>query len=229
MTWHNVKKIISISSKIILILALAVLLLMLVCDFVVTHYAKGRIYDDIDSIPCHSVGLLLGTAPITSIGGYTNRFFTYRIDAAEKLFKSGKISKIIISGDGNSLNGIDETACMRDSLVARGVPSDRITLDPKGFRTLNSIVRTTEVYREHSFIIISQKFHNERALYQAMHFDLGPLDISAFNAKSAWLLKTYIREYFARVILLIDLLRKDELKAECYGPSDRETHALFFN
>ena len=54
---------------------------------------------------------------------------------------------------------------MKDSLIAHGVDANDIILDGKGFRTLDAVVRAVKVYNIHSFVIISQRFHNERAIY----------------------------------------------------------------
>lgn len=96
------------------------IVVMLACNQIVTNNAKGKAYYDIDNIKYNKVGLLLGTTPQARIGRITNYFFIYRIDAAEQLYKAGKIEKILISGDENSFDGINEPDCMRDSLVARG-------------------------------------------------------------------------------------------------------------
>ena len=95
--------------------------LMLICNQIVVNNAEGKVYSDIDRIKYNKVGLLLGTTPQARFDRITNYFFIYRIDAAEQLYKAGKIEKILVSGDENSLDGVNETECMRDSLVARGV------------------------------------------------------------------------------------------------------------
>ena len=185
------------------------LALMLGCDFLVTQHAKGKIYDDVETIPYREVGLLLGTTPQTRIGGYINRFFVFRINAAEKLFKAGKVSKILISGDEDSLDGVNEVVSMRDSLIVRGVPAEAILLDGKGFRTIVSVERANKVFGLNTFTIITQQFHNERAIYQADHLGLGLEDIIAYNAespRSAMALLIYAREYLARVKMFWDLV-----------------------
>ena len=188
----------------------AIIILMLACDYLVTSNAKGKLYDDVVEIPYREVGLLLGTTPQTRIGRVVNRFFVFRIDAAEKLYKAGKISTILISGDEDSLDGVNEVESMKEALMARGIPEYVIILDGKGFRTLESIVRAKLVFDLQSFTLISQKFHNERALYQANHLDLDIKDPIAFNAespRSAMALITYAREYLARVKLFLDIIR----------------------
>lgn len=190
------------------IAGLLCLALMLICDQLVTDNAEGKAFSDIGSIKYNKVGLLLGTTPQARLTKVTNYFFIYRIDAAEQLYKAGKIGKILISGDEDSMDGINEPECMRDSLVARGVPSSDILLDGKGYRTINSVVNANKLFGLKSFTIISQKFHNERAIYQAEHLALDLENALAFNAEMPKTRRAYltsVREYFARVKMFIDL------------------------
>ena len=195
------------------VMSFVCIFLMIICNQIVVNNARGKAFSDIDSIKYNKVGLLLGTTPQARIGRITNYFFIYRIDAAEELYKAGKIEQILISGDENSLDGINEPECMRDSLVARGIPSNAIFLDGKGYRTINSVINANKVYGLKSFTIISQEFHNERALYQAEHLGLDMENIQGYNAKmpkSRRAFLTTIREYFARVKMFIDLITFDE-------------------
>ena len=194
-------------------LTIIFIVILFVCNQVVVSTTKGKVFSDIDSIKYNTVGLLLGTTPQARIGRITNYFFIYRIDAAEQLYKVGKIEKILISGDEHSLDGINEPECMRDSLVARGVPASAIILDGKGYRTICSVINANKVYGLKSFTIISQKFHNERAIYQAEHLGLDVENIQAYNAKDPKSRRAYlttIREYFARVKMFLDLLTDKE-------------------
>ena len=189
------------------------LALMLICNQIVVNNAEGKAFSDIDSIKYNKVGLLLGTTPQARITKVKNYFFIYRLDAAEQLYRAGKIEKILISGDEYSLDGVNEPECMRDSLVARGIPERAIILDGKGYRTINSIVNANKVFGLKSFTIISQEFHNERALYQAEHLGLDVENLQAYNAKMPKSRRAYIttiREYFARVKMFWDLFISKE-------------------
>ena len=193
--------------------AVVCLALMLICNQIVVSNAEGKVFSNIDSIKYNKAGLLLGTTPQARIGRITNQFFTYRIDAVEQLYKAGKIEQILISGDENSLDGVNETECMRDSLVARGIPANAIILDGKGYRTISSVINANKVYGLKSFTVISQKFHNERAIYQAEHLGLDVENIQAYNAKDPKSRRAYlttIREYFARVKMFMDLITYDD-------------------
>lgn len=194
------------------IIALICIAIMLICNQLVASNAEGKNSSNMDSLKYNTFGLLLGTTPQARITKVKNYFFIYRLDAAEELYNAGKIDKILISGDENSLDGINEPECMRDSLVARGVPASDIILDGKGYRTINSIINANKVFGLKSFTIISQKFHNERAIYQAEHLQLDVENLQAYNAKmpkSRRAFLTTIREYFARVKLFVDLCFSD--------------------
>ncbi len=175
------------------------------CNMVVTNYAKDRVYDDVHAIPHRGVGLVLGTSPYYK--GVRNFYYDNRITAAAELYKAGKVDLLIVSGgDYCDQDGYDEPMAMRDSLVSQGVPIDRILLDRNGTRTLLSIFNIRDRYRVDNITIISQKYHNERALYQA-HY-LG-VDAIAYNAELPDLrwkkVKNLGREYLARVKLFLDL------------------------
>ena len=187
-----------------LIVGVAVALtLVIVCDAIVVHGAKGRIFDSVEQIPHNRVGLLLGTSPITPQGEH-NYYFDYRIDAAAALFAAGKVDYILISGDRHGDN-YDETRWMADSLVAHGVATGRILTDPAGFRTINSMENARQRFGCDSLTIISQHFHNERALYLAGHVGIEAV---AYDAQDVTLwhkwLKIHSREFLARVKLFID-------------------------
>ena len=95
---------------------------------------------------------------------------------------------------------------MHDSLVCRGIPDSIITLDYHGLRTLSSI-QNTKAMGIDSITIISQHYHNERALLLADHNDI---DAIAYNADLPTTLfrraKNLAREFLARVKLWLDLL-----------------------
>lgn len=181
---------------------------MVICDQLVAHSAKGRLYDDVGNIPHRKVGLILGTSPISTWNGRRNYYFDHRIKAGAELYKAGKVDWLVVSGGDyrNTENGYDEPVAMRDSLMKQGVDSTRIILDYDGTRTLNSIAKMRDVYCQDSIIIISQKYHNERALYQAKN--LG-IDAIGFNAKTPGRRTSWWRNrgrgVLARVKLFIDV------------------------
>ena len=135
--------------------------------------------------------------------GKTNPYFKNRIDAAEELFESGKIKYILISGD-NRRHNYNEPQAMKDSLVNRGIPKESLVLDFAGLRTLDSMVRSKEIFGQDSVTVISQQFHNERAIYLARHYGIHAIGYNAKDVSAYEGLKTQIRELLARVKVFVD-------------------------
>ena len=177
--------------------------LIVICNYWITSSTNSKLYNDSYTIPTRKVGLVLGASKKT-IRGTNNLYFTYRIQAAYQLFKANKVQYLLLSGD-NHIKGYDEPSDMREALIALGVPDSCIVLDYAGFRTLDSVERCNEVFDEDSITIISQEFHNQRALFIA---DKNKINAIGFNAKEVnknYSFKTRIREYFARVKCVLDL------------------------
>jgi SanA protein len=137
--------------------------------------------------------------------GGPNLYFVYRINAAVTLYESGKITNIIISGD-NSRKEYNEPQNMKDELIKRAVPADKIYLDYAGFRTYDSVYRMKEIFGQSSFTIISQEFHNQRALYIANALQIEAVGFNAKDVDSYNGFKTKVREKLARVKLMLDLI-----------------------
>ena len=196
--------------RIIIVVLLAPLfgiLIIALCNMTIIQYSKGRVYNNVKEIPYKEVGLLLGTSP-TTINGWTNIYYTYRIDAAVKLYKAKKISRILISGDGKE-KSYDEPKYMRRDLIKRGIPANKITLDKKGLRTYDSVINAKETFGLSNFTVISQRFQNERAIYLAGHNDIDAIGYNAKDApnqKGKSAVKVRIREVFAKVKVFMDLI-----------------------
>jgi len=172
--------------------------------------AEGKTYIMVKDVPHFKVGLLLGTSKMTK-GGALNIYYTKRIKAAAKLFQANKIDYIIISGD-NSKKTYDEPTDMKNDLIAAGIDSNKIYLDYAGFRTFDSIVRCKEVFSQDSVLVISQQFHNERAIYIGEQEGMFVRGFNAADVSKAYGKWTMLREAFARVKVLVDFIIGTEPK-----------------
>ncbi|MFH1999280.1 MAG: ElyC/SanA/YdcF family protein [Planctomycetota bacterium] len=186
----------------------SIVLLTLACNLWIVAATWSRIYDDPDELPYNEVGLLLGTSQYLTDGGL-NLHFRNRILAAAQLYAKGRIKHILASGDHYSDANYNEPHAMKEALMKAGVPESAITLDPKGLRTLDSIVRAYRVFGHARFTIISQGYHNARAVFIAMHHDLDVVAFSTEPVPFRHVLKTWFREYFARLKALADLYLLD--------------------
>lgn len=179
------------------------ILLIVLSNYWIVSSTKTQVYSDLDAIPTRKVGLVLGAGKITSRGTH-NLYFTFRIQAAYDLFKAGKIKFLLLSGD-NHIKGYDEPSDMREAMLALGVPDSCIVLDYPGFRTLDSVVRCNEVFGEDSITIISQEFHNQRALFIANKNKINAIGYNAREVSKNYSFRTRFREYFARVKCVLDI------------------------
>ncbi|RJT46825.1 outer membrane permeability protein SanA [Rahnella woolbedingensis] len=181
---------------IILMLAVAIGL-----DQWISLRTQPYIYDEVQTLPHRQVGVVLGTAKYYRTG-VINQYYLYRIQGAINAYNSGKVKYLLLSGD-NAQQSYNEPSTMRRDLIAAGIPASDIVLDYAGFRTLDSIVRTRKVFDTNDFIIITQRFHCERALFIALHMGIQAQCFAVPSPKN--MLSVRSREIFARLGALTDL------------------------
>ncbi|MDQ1281888.1 MAG: SanA protein [Patescibacteria group bacterium] len=178
--------------------------------FYISNYSNPFIYNDVEKIPENKVGLVLGTSPVTKKGD-VSLFFTSRMIATKELIDNNKINYILVSGDNKTIS-YNEPKYMRNYLLKLGIDEGVIIADYGGRRTLDSVIRSNEIFQQDKITVISQKFHNQRAIFIARK---NGIDAIAFNAEypyqnnfenifiNTW---TFLRELLARDIAIIDFL-----------------------
>ncbi len=174
------------------------------CNYQIISQAAHKHYSDIDLLPKNKTGILLGTSKYLK-NGHINPYYQYRIDAAFKLLKSDKIEFIVISGD-NSTKRYNEPEMMREDLKNLGIDTNKVFLDFAGFRTFDSMVRLKKVFGQDSTTIISQKFHNERALYIAQKIGICAVAFDAKDVSKSFGFWIELREKIARVKVYVDII-----------------------
>lgn len=175
---------------------------LFVVDRWVSYQARHQVFTQPQQIEQFDVAVVLGTSKY--LGKVLNEYYTNRINAAIELYQQGKVSHFLLSGD-NAHRSYNEPWTMKRDLLRAGIPEDRIFLDYAGFRTLDSVVRAKEIFDTDNFLIISQKFHCERALFIANSHDInakcfavaGPSRHSGFQVR--------VREVFARTKAFLDI------------------------
>ncbi|RVU76618.1 outer membrane permeability protein SanA [Pantoea dispersa] len=183
------------------IIILLVMAIALGLDRWISWRTAPFIYEDVASLPHRQVGVVLGTAKYYRTG-VINQYYLYRIQGALNAYNSGKVNYLLLSGD-NALQSYNEPMTMRRDLIKAGVDPSDIVLDYAGFRTLDSIVRTRKVFDTNDFIIITQRFHCERALYIAQHLGIQAQCYAVPSPKN--MLSVRFREVGARLGALADL------------------------
>lgn len=205
-----IKKILSRTLKVTAILLIAISALTFYANHTVEKTAEGRLFNKVEDIPHRKTALVLGTSKRLT-DNRDNLYYKYRIEAAAELFFANKVDFLLLSGDNTTVY-YDEPSAMKKDLLKKGIPEDKIFLDYAGFRTLDSVVRSSEIFGQDQITLVSQPFHNKRALYIADHKNIDAIGFNAKTVDIRYGFKTQLREKAARVKMLIDLLTNKKPK-----------------
>lgn len=189
--------------KRILIFLLFAFCIVWYCNYFLEKEAAPYLYHDINKLPKVRVALVLGTSNKRA-NGDSNSYFTNRMKAAYDLYHYGKVKKFILSGD-NSKDYYNEPKMMRKALMNMGVPDSVLVLDYAGLRTFDSMIRAKDVFGLDSVMVVSQRFHNERAVFIARKNGVAAFGYNASNVMYQNQLKVKFREVFAKVKCILDV------------------------
>ena len=178
------------------------LVLLVLSFWLINLQTRSNIYSDLTLVPHTEVALIPGAAILRD--GSLSPVLKDRVDAALALYRAGKADNILVSGD-NGTTTYNEVNPVRIYLTQNGVPFEHVYLDHAGFDTYSSMYRAKEIFRVGSTTIVTQSFHLPRAVYVARHIGIIAYGYNADNGH--YLRKNYIREWFADVKSLLDLVR----------------------
>lgn len=141
--------------------------------------------------------------------GTPNHMLQDRLDKGIELFKAGAAPKIILSGD-NGQEEYDEVNAMKDYTLNAGIPSEDIFMDHAGFSTYESIYRARDIFLVKRAIVVTQRYHQYRALYTAR--GLGIEGYGVVSEPRTYAGQTYreVREILARDKDFVKVIIKPE-------------------
>jgi vancomycin permeability regulator SanA len=149
-------------------------------------------YDD-PALPENRAALVFG-AGLNRAGGPSAILYD-RVATAADLYKAGKVSKLLMSGD-NSTENYNEVEAMRQTALGLGVPDDDIVLDYAGFNSWDSCYRARDIFGLDSATLVTQRFHLPRALYTCKYLRVDAVGVAADrqNYRTGY---NELREYLA--------------------------------
>ncbi len=192
--FQKIAAIVSVAGSILL------LLFILACNIWIITATKSQVFYDIAFLPDNRDGLVLATGRLIE-RGRINQHFVRRVDAAAALYRAGKVQRLILSGD----KGHDEPMELKRALLARGVPESALVLDNYGLRTLDSVVRARDVFHCGNLTIISERFHDFRALFLSRYYGVNAVAYAPQDLPFRWMIRSNLRESLARVKAVLDL------------------------
>lgn len=189
--------------KYIFFALLVLILITAFCNLYINISANRHLYNNLNSLPVNEYGLVLGTNKYLSKGGI-NKYFVARILAVSDLYKASKINKVLVSGYKESVY-YNEPLQIKKMLLKLGIPDSVIILDTAGFRTIQSVKNLNKMIANKNITIISQKFHNQRAVYLAIKSGRKAIGYNVSDARSFDDIITYIREIFAKTLAFFEV------------------------
>ena len=189
--------------NIFIALAAVGLLVLIVPRIITTMYGWTSIYTA-DAVPSEHVAIVFG-AGLTR-NGQPTLILRDRVKTAVQLYLSGKVEKLLMSGD-NQGAGHDEPGAMRDYAVSLGVPANAIVLDNSGDRTYDTCYRAKAIFGLDSALLVTQQFHLPRALFLCNMLGIQAVGVDANNYRY-WpplMLIWNIREQLATVGAFVDV------------------------
>ncbi len=173
------------------------------CYLWISRISAPYLFDKAAGLPHRETALLLGTAKFTR-HGQLNSFFTRRIAKAVEVYRLGKTKHFIISGANRHPAPEDEVDFMEQSLLSEKISYELLIKDHKGSRTWNSLWRCKHIYHVTDPVIISQRFHNQRAIFIGLKMGMHPIAVNAAKVGGRVAIRMFLRECLARVKCILD-------------------------
>jgi len=196
------KRILKWFSRYIFFLGLIALLLVVLPRLITGVYAKNRLYRETDSPP-ERVAIIFGAG--LRRDGSPTAMLRDRVLTGADLYFSGKVEKLLMSGDNRFVN-YNEPESMRQFALSAGVPDEAIVLDYAGRRTYDTCYRAKAIFGVEKALLVTQKFHLPRAVFLCNMLGMDTLGVEASNCY--WNGSPFvwdIREQFATIAAFFDL------------------------
>jgi vancomycin permeability regulator SanA len=159
----------------LLILLLSIIILVGAPRVIMVHGAQKRTYNT-ENVPADKAAIVFGAGLM--VDGSPTSVLKDRVATAAELYNSGKINKILMSGDNRFLN-YNEPGAMKAYALELGIPEEDIVLDYAGRRTYDTCYRAKELFQLSSAILVTQQFHLPRALYTCNALGLESVGVTA--------------------------------------------------
>ncbi len=179
------------------------LFIVIIVNFYVKSQTDSLIFESINQVPKTEVGIIFG-AGIN--GDKPSKYLKDRLDAGILLFKSKKINKILLSGD-NGNDAHDELTVMKKYCFAHGVDTTKIYIDYAGFDSYSTMFRAKSIFKVDRAILVSQKYHLNRAVYIGNQLKINSIGYSANIGTYNGYKYVCFREYFSILKSVIDVIR----------------------
>ena len=182
----------------ILLLGIIGITSILGIDSYVRNQSKDYILDSIDASKLEDVDAILVLGCQVKESGSPSAMLRDRLNRSIELYDLDASNKIIMSGDHGRVE-YDEVNTMKQFAIDEGIPSNDIFMDHAGFSTYESMYRAKEIFNVQKIIIVTQKYHLYRAIYDAKALGIEAYGVSSDYYQYSGQFYRDIREVLARV------------------------------
>lgn len=187
--------------KLVFLAVGVIVMLVLYSNHAVERAGSTGVYT-IDEQFSSDVAIVLGAKVLGN--GSPSTVLADRLDTGIELYKSGRVKKLLLSGDHGQTN-YDEVNNMRRYAISKGVPEEDIFMDHAGFSTYDSMYRARDIFLVNKAVIVTQEFHLPRALFIARSLGLDAKGVTADKRKYVGAGYLSFREVFARTKAFLQL------------------------
>lgn len=190
---YKIKRTLRPSKRLLISIFLFLFGLIVIPLFVVNFYVRKEfreiIYSETEfqNINDTRVGIVFG-AGLDKKAENPSIILRDRLDTAVILYNSGKVQKLIVSGDNRFVN-YDEPTVMYEYLIKEGVSEFDIERDYAGRNTYDTCFRAKEIFGVSEAVLISQEFHLPRALFTCQNLGIQVQGASADR-------NIYVKRYY---------------------------------
>ncbi len=131
-------------------------------------------------------------------GSAPSDMLLHRLMTGLDLYRSGAGKKLLMSGDHGTA-GYDEVYVMKKYALDSGVSGDDVFCDHAGFSTYESLYRAKEIFGCKKVVVVTQKFHIDRAIYIGRSLGLEVYGVESDKDIYQGAVKLSIRESLARI------------------------------
>jgi vancomycin permeability regulator SanA len=185
----------------VLFVFVALIFLPFIARFVTYVRAQDRKFDNVSDAPTRKVAIVFGAGVRN---GYPTTMLYDRVASAVDLYRAGKVSKLLMSGD-NRFENYNEPAAMRRAAIQLGVPNDDIVLDHAGRSTYETCYRAKEIFGVTQAVLVTQDFHLDRAILLCDHFGIDAVGFIADRRDYRFVRWNELREIPATLNALLEM------------------------
>ena len=182
---------------------IAMVFLVIMANVIIYTSGNDYLYEELNDVPRAQVALILGAKVFDD--GRLSMMMQDRADSALELYESGKVGKLIMSGD-HGTKTYDEVNTVKDYLLEKGVNPEDLFLDHAGFDTYDSLYRARDIFGVKSLIVVTQKFHLPRAVYIGRSLGMEAYGYVADRREYLGMFRNELRESLARSKALLDVV-----------------------